>query len=464
MEDTNYSRVLTRCMFASFAFLATTLLGIIPPIVSFALGMAPLIWYHLGYLNKMAGDGISQPAVDSVYYFGFLITIGALGVTAVDLALSGIDGDLSKVAFHFGLGLLATGYAVWARIHLTASSQLLDEANLEEAMHRYVSRSQELVSAVELATSSYKSLSETVINNSKNFTSEIEALAKKSVEAATQEFSSAAHEIGKQASIALADLRSTVNDVTFAEERTTLQHSVAEMTSAVRELAATMVELKATSQSGSDAFGQLSTSLNHTTQSASEAAKTLNKLSEPSGPVTVFSEALTAIHQDLGAFTSASANASSAVKLLGEQSVSTGELMFEFGSDASRSREVLQEFVKGGKGLPALVEKLNASVASLQDTSNISVSTGQQLTEVSNELDTIIRSLSEVNNGFKSLSTQVESSVQNFTSSAFKTSETSALAYQATITENATLSSSEQSETNVPPTDDPRPILTLRGA
>src|SRR4051812_18321375 len=111
----------------SFAFLIGATVLRQPPWIATLGGVAPLVWYHVGYLSPRARAGLSQSAIDSVYYFGFLITIAALGVSAVSLAASGGKASMDAVAYQFGLGLFATGYAVFARMHLTSISTWLDE-------------------------------------------------------------------------------------------------------------------------------------------------------------------------------------------------------------------------------------------------------------------------------------------------------------------------------------------------
>lgn len=60
---------------------------ILPPATSFVGAPVPLIWYHTIFLRPRAAEGLPQPAIDSVYYYyGFLITIGALGATNVAIA------------------------------------------------------------------------------------------------------------------------------------------------------------------------------------------------------------------------------------------------------------------------------------------------------------------------------------------------------------------------------------------
>lgn len=278
-----YSTVLTRCMLISAIGLLAGVALPLPPYLPFALGIAPLIWYHLGFLKRHAGEGISQPAVDSVYYFGFLITIGALGATALRLGLYGVEGSFASIAMQFGLGLLATGYAVWARIHLTASSKLLDEANLEEAMNRYVERSRELVTNVEMASDSFKAYAETVLNNTESFAKRVHADTASEIKSAAQLFRDSISGLSEEGKIALQSLRAIINDVTFGSEREELRRSVTAMTATVTTLTSSLEELKTSSQAGASVVGDFAGGLAAVNKGAGDAAQSLGELGDRNG-------------------------------------------------------------------------------------------------------------------------------------------------------------------------------------
>jgi len=103
--------------------------------------LAPLIFYHFMLWRK---SRISSTEIDSVYYFGFLITVITLVATAVSLGLSPKNTlNLQWILLQFGLGLIATGYALFARLHLlskinsTADGDLADSTErLARAVHK----------------------------------------------------------------------------------------------------------------------------------------------------------------------------------------------------------------------------------------------------------------------------------------------------------------------------------------
>ena len=141
--------------FRNYFFISLILLGVshalhLHPLVGVAFGIAPLFSYHIFYLApKAKKNELTQPAIDSVYYFGFLITVASLGLSAISIANSGDETDFNNVIFQFGVGLIATGYAVIARMHLISIRAQADAHNTEEAMESFIKKSMTLTQAVD---------------------------------------------------------------------------------------------------------------------------------------------------------------------------------------------------------------------------------------------------------------------------------------------------------------------------
>ena len=314
MSDFNYSTVLTRCMLVSAIALA---LGVafpaIPRVAAFAGALLPLIWYHTMFLRPRTAEGLPQPAIDSVYYYGFLITIGALGATALDLSLHGIDDNFAPVAFQFGLGLLATGYAVWARVELTASTKILDEEELRSLMSRQVAQSRELLGNVELASSSFESYATALMQRSEQFAADAEARTRASIDAAIKAFSDGIAAMSEQAQTALNDLRGIVNDVTFGAEREALRTSVSAMVETVASLSEGLDRLKASSSAGAGSVGEFAGSLERVNVAAAATGGRLDPLGRADGSIARFDQALASSSERANEFFASSGGASYAM-------------------------------------------------------------------------------------------------------------------------------------------------------
>ncbi len=113
------------------------------------VGCMPLLLYCYFLWDKLAKKNvISQDAIDSVYYFGFLITIEILAVCIFKTTADKANLNVKTVALQFGAGLLATGIALLGRMILLAWAGKLDtlEANdTIEEFSRSVNQASEIV-------------------------------------------------------------------------------------------------------------------------------------------------------------------------------------------------------------------------------------------------------------------------------------------------------------------------------
>lgn len=126
------------------------------PIVRYAgiflSGVIPLGFYHYSlHRQRISAEGkirLSDAEIDSIYYFGFVITLLTLIAAVFTLGVSG-GPDPQTIGIQFGLGLFATGYALIGRLYL----QVTNESDLEseDAYAKYVDRVNNLLGRVDLA-------------------------------------------------------------------------------------------------------------------------------------------------------------------------------------------------------------------------------------------------------------------------------------------------------------------------
>lgn len=416
----------------SFAGLFTSFPGLLPPVVPFGLAMAPLIWYHLFFLKKFAGEGISQPAVDSVYYYGFLVTIGALGVTALELSIKGVQGDLTSVAFQFGLGLLATGYAVWARIELTASSRLLDEANLEEAMHRYVERSRDLVSAVELATTSFNIYAENAIEKTKLFASRVEEETQASIDRAAAELKGAVGSMTEESKLALVDLRGLINDTTFGAERDALRSSVTSMVETVNQLSAALAELRGNSAAGAETVGAFAGSLGDVTMHAASAADRLEVLGQKNGKLEHFTDAISMSEQKLNELGLCADVAGASTTSLSDKISMAGDKVIAFGDAAQQGASSINRLENSETALAEFAVQVSSIASSMKEAAKSASSS-------KGAFDGVIAHLSELQVTIGHLNAGIVDSTGDLKDTMFSTSEALEKEYQKALRQTAEL-------------------------
>lgn len=146
------TRVLVRCMALSLLIIVGAAWFLAENAFAMLLAFLPMIYYHINHLRPSAGKGLTQQTIDTVYYYGFLVTLGALAASVITVSFSGKTDNLQRVGLQFGLGLLATGYAVFARMHLMALNAPTVDSDPDAIMGAVVQKSRELVVNVEMAT------------------------------------------------------------------------------------------------------------------------------------------------------------------------------------------------------------------------------------------------------------------------------------------------------------------------
>ena len=281
----NFFARLQTCAFISFALLTAATALHLPPWAAMLGGGAPLVYYHVFYLAPRAKQGLSQAAIDSVYYFGFLITIAALGVSAVSLAVNAGKVPMNDIAFQFGLGLLATGYAVLARMHLTSISTWVDEASPEAVLDRYVQRSRELVTNVEMASEQFVQLSSNLMIKSQEVADTARRTTEKSMLDVARMFDEELRGTLASARAGLTEIRGLVNETSFVQEREALVRSVKVTLDAVTTLNKALEEFALRAGEGartSQATTVTSSALN---DSLTTFHANLERMSAPDGPL-----------------------------------------------------------------------------------------------------------------------------------------------------------------------------------
>lgn len=93
-------------------------------------GVLPLLGYYYALAKKKL---LSPSEIDSVYYFGFLVTVITLVSTAIAIGIAAKLPELKWILLQFGLGLIATGIALFARLMLMTKSTSEVELDVVES-------------------------------------------------------------------------------------------------------------------------------------------------------------------------------------------------------------------------------------------------------------------------------------------------------------------------------------------
>ncbi len=339
----------------------------------------PLIYYHVFYLKPRAKKGLSQTAIDSVYYFGFLVTIAALGVSAVSLAVSGGKVPLDNIAFQFGLGLLATGYAVLARMHLTSISTWVDEATPEAVLDRYIQRSRELVTNVEMASTQFVELSNNLMTKSQEVAETARLTTEKSMLAVARQFDEELRGTLASARAGLTEIRGLVNEVSFVQEREALVRSIKMTLEAVTGVNKALGEFAQRSGEGarsSQAVASTSSALNDTlttfhaslSKIAAEDGPLLGSaksLGEAQAAVTEGTQSMGRIVDELGQMAGTVSGIGLTYKNIKALTLKANEQMEALANSAERLDDATQHITRSADSTKALAQGIEAASAAL---------------------------------------------------------------------------------------------------
>jgi DNA anti-recombination protein RmuC len=110
--------------------------GLAHPFLAFAFGMLPMFYWH--YMLSTNED-LNQTQIDTIYFFGFLVTLVTLGCAATfALTPNKQELQITIIAYQFSLGLLATGYGLLARVLLT--NRRVTVAGTDDAIDLYLQK------------------------------------------------------------------------------------------------------------------------------------------------------------------------------------------------------------------------------------------------------------------------------------------------------------------------------------
>lgn len=207
------------------------------------LGIGPLVYYHLKILVPAAKEGLSATGIDSVYYFGFLITVVALAISAIHIAGSAEQTSIGTVVFHFGLGLFATGYAVFARMHLNSLAPATGTFTEEQVMDRYVQRSAQLIDHIETSTAKLSTFATEVIARTAATAETIQQTAEQNMRRTSEGFATDIAKILEDVRTAMTGIQQLVTEPSAQAARARFTAELRETYQASSQLNASMSEL-----------------------------------------------------------------------------------------------------------------------------------------------------------------------------------------------------------------------------
>lgn len=369
-----FPRLLACSLISFIALVASMFAPTGARVVLGATALLPLVYYHLGYLHRQISSSADSAAVDSVYYYGFLITVAALAFSAMSLGFSG-EVDLNSVLVKFGVGLFATGYAVIARMHLQSRIEST-ASSVEENEKRYRQRTRELIDDVGEAIASVKTFGETLTDVHTKRSAEVHALMLSAARSFQHEFDvtrSAARD-------SISEIRSTMSEITSAPERAELNKVVAEAATHARKLATSMTVFTKACDGGAERVTAANTAVEDLATSVRQLTFLLSDMSNPGGVVPGMATELRAV-TNISAQTARSAHeavaaASSLTKQLNESQAlfaamrslgdATAAHFRQLTTTADHIDQALGRLSQSGPTADAFAENLRSATAAIQ--------------------------------------------------------------------------------------------------
>lgn len=202
------------------------------------LELLPLAWYFSRLLREARQDhSLGQSAVDSIYYFGFLITIFSLAASVFRVWLHGIGQDIGALIAHFGVGLLATGLALAFRMWLTAVTEQLGKKDLDETIETYIRRIDDVVTKVEMSAASFEGLSRSLQERTESVVGAAASSFEATARGMTQTFRENLELITRDATGAIQLFSTTVKEVSMAEHVVTFDRNLGSLTTGLQGFA-----------------------------------------------------------------------------------------------------------------------------------------------------------------------------------------------------------------------------------
>lgn len=360
----NYFKMMQWCFVASFGVLAGAAYFDFDPLLAMIGAIAPLAYYHFGFLVPQAQKGLSHAAIDSVYYFGFLITVSALGISAMSIASGAAGTDINLVVYQFGVGLIATGYAVLARLHLNSIARA-DEASPEELMDRYVKRSVELVTNVEMASEQLSAFSAAIVEKTALSAETARQTNEKAILESARLFQEEMRSTLAAAKESLTTIRGLVSETSFVAERKELVASMQATVTATTSLAGAIVELTAKMKAGSQAAQESADRSTDVEQALSAFYGQISRFGGERGVFTIASESMLESTKTIATCNTSMANTALELSGIASSVAETGPTFKSMRTLAKKASEQLDGLAEVSTKLGAATEYIaNAAAAS----------------------------------------------------------------------------------------------------
>jgi len=392
-------------------------------------GLLPLMAYHA---SLMKARMLSSTEIDSVYYFGFLVTIITLVSTAISIGLAAKKPDLNWVLLQFGLGLVATGYALFARLHLLAKSTTtaeIDVVNSTEKLAKnvekvarefdnasfqvkaFVERTEQRLAQYEqqsiasLAAVSEKfakelATAQIAFQNGLSKSNEL-TLAKsaRTIGSATEKFSEAISSLIDE----ILRMQNEAEGISFSLASQRISVFSTEMEGSIRSITASVHE---SATASSAAVGELTTNFNKSAKLAREISKKLQVLD---GVVALVAY-IEAASDAMTGFVQSTSDAESALSSLSVKTAHAEEIIRNQISNPLDTARFAQTFADFERGFAVASASFNTKLQTLTDVFPSIETSGKSLSE---QMGLVAQSVSQMGDALNTSPLELNSAINH---------------------------------------------------
>jgi len=359
-------------------------------ILAFVFGIFPMSVFHYMLFKY---DDLNQSQIDSIYFFGFLVTLLTLGCAATFAFIPSEKGrQIEIIVYQFALGLLATGYGLLARVLLT--NRRITVTGPDDAIDQYLQKIGRVLERFEETVGLFDRLRDDVVSRARDGA---EAISKETIKTLESEMRAP-----------LESFRSTLNGIT--NELSSLQTS-AVLTQINKELLKTFTGLQEFSNSLLPLSKSTESANYQMTASIEVHKKFTNTINTASSSIIAFNDSATILTTSANTVTKDFENISlSARQLINELSqLDTRDLSITLGSIAASFESLSSVLSSTNSSLTSLTNLVGNFGMTLNSvTSSFKNIVGDNGTGLSDQLKLINSDLNLFAIGFKGASADLD--------------------------------------------------------
>ena len=353
------------------------------------LALVPILIYYYQLHSKI--EYITHSAIDSIYYFGFLVTLSALAAGGLSFWFSSADqanqGDqiFEKIAIQFAIGLFATGIAIFGRMHLLFKKMKTEEVSMDDIVQKV----SESVFQMQGATAAFQGATDSLVSNSKEMFGNAQKVLNDSLLESQSHFN-------REVETSTQTLVESMNSFSTAFSSVASKEVGASILSLAKQVAVatkSLDKLNGVTEISVTNIGDMSSLISSFSTNFSEFSSSLDKLKNSSDKINglenLFENFYVALDTGATKVDRAGDTISGSINQISKMS----EFILEAGPTLNGARTVISNFNKQVSEFSEIAEKLSANIGEIesrfQATSGVIAGLEKglvQFTEVTNDL------------------------------------------------------------------------------